>query len=459
MSLLLGQLVYTSFPKVGYRLFVSTEVPTEIQQVFIQQIVYQHWNSYKPPKAGYRAAYVYQITLDQTLFGWLYNDGMDDLGRSHVPYFVCYYLTERLHAVQLSSIFSCLQTGPVEQTDRLILASLDPIDPTNLCNYQSARKGVKIPLHICEQSYAALKQKKLLNFFISSDQTEILVTSEAPCKQQTTDSCHLRDIEISIASLNSQDVVLAADSVPIDPSLAPPLMIQQFSQAGLAEPALTPVALKPEPKAESVVRTFSIPRLGAVVMIAVVGVSFVLIKSWQLSIPTITLSREGVGRGTLTPRKSQNKVIQLNKQNSNNSVGIQLNRSVPGFPVDTPESIIKAALGEPIKTYKDYLPNIDATFYDLVPNQITLGYLFNRYSRRICQTEVSFAQSINLQVMLTTLNGMLGGQANKDIQQGLQQVYERQANQYPLVVGSLKGVIKRNNHDHIYIGLWQTSLY
>ena len=50
MSLVLGQLVYTSFPKVGYKLFVSTEVPTEIQQVFIQQIVYQHWNSYNPPK-------------------------------------------------------------------------------------------------------------------------------------------------------------------------------------------------------------------------------------------------------------------------------------------------------------------------------------------------------------------------------------------------------------------------
>jgi len=62
MSLVLGQLVYTSFPKVGYKLFVSTEVPTEIQQVFIQQIVYQHWNSYNPPKPGYLGAYLYQIT-------------------------------------------------------------------------------------------------------------------------------------------------------------------------------------------------------------------------------------------------------------------------------------------------------------------------------------------------------------------------------------------------------------
>lgn len=458
MSLLLGQLVYTSFPKVGYRLFVSTEVPTEIQQVFIQQIVYQHWNSYKPPEAGYRAAYVYQVTSEQTLFGWLYNDGMDDLGRRHVPYFVCYYLAERLHAVQLTNIFTYLQRGPVEQIERLISASLDPIDPTNLCNYQSARKGVEIPLHICEQSYAALKQKKLLKFFISNDQTEILVTLEAQCKQQTTDSRHFRDIEIGIASLNSHDIVLAAEAVPIDPSLAPPLMIQQPSQVGLAEPALTAVALKQESGTASVVRKFSFLGLKAVVMIVVVGVSFVLIKYWQLSVPTTKLSREDVSSGTFTPRQSQSKVVQLNKQDSNNSVGVQLNRSVPGFPIDTPESIIKVALGEPTKTSKDYLPNIDAAFYDLVPNQITLGYLFDRYSRRIRQTEVSFAQSIDSQVMLATLNGMLGGRANEDIQQGLHQVYERQVNQYPLVVGSLKGVIKRNNRDRIYIGIWETGL-
>jgi len=52
------------------------------------------------------------------------------------------------------------------------------------------------------------------------------------------------------------------------------------------------------------------------------------------------------------------------------------------------------------------LPNIDVAFYDLVSNQITLGYLFDRYSRRIRKTEVSFAQSID-SVMLATLNGLL----------------------------------------------------
>jgi len=123
MSLLLGQLVYTSFPRVGFKT-LSAEVPTQIKQAFIQQIVYQHWNSISL-KAGYRAAYVYQVTLEHNLFGWLYNDGMDDLGRSHIPYFLCYYLAERLNTAQLKYFY--LPTEGTSGTNRAAKLSLDPI--------------------------------------------------------------------------------------------------------------------------------------------------------------------------------------------------------------------------------------------------------------------------------------------------------------------------------------------
>ena len=169
MSLRLGQIVYTSFPKEGFKTLVSAEVPSEIQQAFIQQVVYQHWNSYKPPRAGYRAAYVHQVTLEHTLFGWLYHKGMDDLGRSHLPYFVCYYLPERLHPVLLANIFTCLQRGPIELIARLNPpSSLDTLFEPNLCSYQPARKGVEIPLSVCEQSHTSLKQGKLLKLFVPS---------------------------------------------------------------------------------------------------------------------------------------------------------------------------------------------------------------------------------------------------------------------------------------------------
>lgn len=391
MSLLLGQLVYTSFPRVGFKTLVSAEVPTQIKQAFIQQIVYQHWNSYKPPRAGYLAAYVYQITLEHNLFGWLYNDGMDDLGRSHIPYFLCYYLAERLNTAQLANIFTCLQRGPVGLIERLNFpSSLDPIVFPNLWSYLPARKGLEIPLSVREQSYISLKQEKLLNLFVPSDQREIVV------------------------ELNAQN-----------------------------SPALTAVALRPEAVMPLASRKSYAQALRAVVTIIVVGVIFALLKSWQPSAPPINLSK-----------------AQLQKQTKeNNIVSIQPHRSVPGFPTGTPESIVKAALGEPTKTSKGYLPNIDVAFYDLVSHQITLGYLFDRYSRRIRKTEVSFAQSIDSQVMLATLNGLLGHQAPEEIQQALQQVHQRQFDQYPVVVGSLEGIIKRNNRDRIYIGLWETNLH
>ena len=41
MSLLLGQIIYTSFSKVGLQALTSAAVPVEICQVFIDQIVYQ----------------------------------------------------------------------------------------------------------------------------------------------------------------------------------------------------------------------------------------------------------------------------------------------------------------------------------------------------------------------------------------------------------------------------------
>jgi FtsZ-interacting cell division protein YlmF len=189
MPLLYGQLVYTSFPEVGYRVLASAQVPTEIQLAFIEQVVYQHWDAYNPPRSGYWAAYLHQVTLKHTLFGWLYNDGPDDLGRSHVAYFVCYYYAELLHAVQLENIFTCLHRGPVALIDRHSLpAALETIVIPDLWSYQPARRGVAIPSGVRDRSHLALKQKKLLDLFIPVDEREIVTqANEQIEKQQETD--------------------------------------------------------------------------------------------------------------------------------------------------------------------------------------------------------------------------------------------------------------------------------
>ncbi len=133
--------------------------------------------------------------------------------------------------------------------------------------------------------------------------------------------------------------------------------------------------------------------------------------------------------------------------------------NVPGFTVGTPESEVKAALGNPTKTSRGVWRNTRALLYDLKPNQITLGYLVDRSSGRIRQTEVAFAQSIQPQVIQATVQEMLGNGAFVNVSQGLQRVYERRANNYSFNTGELKGVIERNQRDRIYIGVWDAELH
>lgn len=154
---------------------VSAGIPTKIRQAFMEQVVYQYWDSYNPPKAGYRAAYLHQLTPEDSLFGWLYNDEMDDLGRTHLPYFVCYYLEGSLQTVQLENILTCLHTGPVAQIDRQTPpTTLENIVIPDLCSYQPVRMGVTIASGVREQSHIALKQRTLLGLYVPVNEHEII---------------------------------------------------------------------------------------------------------------------------------------------------------------------------------------------------------------------------------------------------------------------------------------------
>jgi len=132
--------------------------------------------------------------------------------------------------------------------------------------------------------------------------------------------------------------------------------------------------------------------------------------------------------------------------------------SVQGFPTGTSQRQIEAAFGRPASSSKGYWPNTRSLLYHL-PNQIDMGFSVDRSSGRVRQTEVSFPASADLQEMLPTLNQMVGGSTAAEIRQGLQQVQQRQANQYSFNTGSLEGVIERNNQDRIYIGVWDADFH
>ncbi|MGA7954011.1 MAG: hypothetical protein WCA07_10885 [Gloeobacterales cyanobacterium] len=171
MSLRLGQLFYTSFPEMGFHIITSPEVPPEARQAFVQTVTHQLWDAYNPPDNGYRAVYIYQEAPDRTLFGWLYNDGADDRGRSHVPFFIGHYLAGALSPEQLDNIFTLLRKGPSIAIDRQTPPEfLEAAAAPDLWDYKPVRAGVAVPAKAREQAYKALIQGELIEMFVSGDE-------------------------------------------------------------------------------------------------------------------------------------------------------------------------------------------------------------------------------------------------------------------------------------------------
>jgi predicted regulator of Ras-like GTPase activity (Roadblock/LC7/MglB family) len=168
-SLQVGQLIYTSFLRDGFVLLKSADVPADVHQVFINQHVQTLWDTYSPPKPGYRAAYLHQLSLPEpgTLFGWLYHDGQDEFKRADVPYFIAYYLPNVLQAAQLSQILTCLQQGPEEWVDRLSPppAKLLSLRLVNAQDRNAARTGVELPVKLRVETYRTLESQTSLHWF------------------------------------------------------------------------------------------------------------------------------------------------------------------------------------------------------------------------------------------------------------------------------------------------------
>lgn len=132
---------------------------------------------------------------------------------------------------------------------------------------------------------------------------------------------------------------------------------------------------------------------------------------------------------------------------------------VPGFAVGTSEREVRAALGEPAQTKPGYWQNTRSVLYEVVPDRITLAYLYDRNSNQVRQTEASFAQAVDNLTMQVTVNGMLGSEANPEVIEALKRVYRRQSNLHNFQQGNLQGVIARNEQDRIYVGVWEAGLH
>jgi predicted regulator of Ras-like GTPase activity (Roadblock/LC7/MglB family) len=167
------QLIYSSFYERGFTLLTSREIPAGVQQFFTQKFVQTFWDPYLPPASDYRAGYLCQLPLETpgTLFGWLYHDGYDEIGRSDIPYFIAYYLSGLLQPNQLSAIFTCLEQGPISWVERCIAIkdlTLATLTIKDVRDSLSLRPGVVIPTAIRVQSFESMRSQVLIDYFFTN---------------------------------------------------------------------------------------------------------------------------------------------------------------------------------------------------------------------------------------------------------------------------------------------------
>jgi serine/threonine-protein kinase len=181
------------------------------------------------------------------------------------------------------------------------------------------------------------------------------------------------------------------------------------------------------------------------------------------TIPTESRSqRESQTSSETPPQSSPSQPIAVPPPETSNNQNSNQSATIPGFAPGTQQSYVKEELGKPTKSTKG-LWNTRALLYEnYIPNQVSLGYLYDPSSGRVRQTEVSVAESVDLQTISNTLDRMLNNNATADIQQGLEKVYQNRSNRYRFVSGrnnSLKGIIERNEPGRIYIGVWEADLH
>ncbi len=172
MSLLVSQLIYTNLPKTGFQLLVSQQIPTEVKEAFVKDIVYQYWDAYNPPSENYQAVYLHQVSPQYTLFGWLYNDGSDELGRAHIPYFLAYFFLGKLTDTHLHQLFQYLEIGPIDfiKRSQLLGHRLEQFFLPEVKTYQSPRPAFPIADEIKHNAKKDLKSGKRIKLLASIEQ-------------------------------------------------------------------------------------------------------------------------------------------------------------------------------------------------------------------------------------------------------------------------------------------------
>jgi hypothetical protein len=162
----LEQIFYTHFPKIGLELTVSSGVSGTIQRHFLRDLVGQYWNAKEPPPLNYKAVYLYQPSLTDILFGWLYAyDNHEQSEAGTTPCFIGHYLSAALNSSLADIIFAFLGKGPVVNPAQVQAKTLSKIPAPDLWTYGPQGSGVMMGAAERQRCHAAIQQGDCVRVF------------------------------------------------------------------------------------------------------------------------------------------------------------------------------------------------------------------------------------------------------------------------------------------------------
>lgn len=139
---------------------------------------------------------------------------------------------------------------------------------------------------------------------------------------------------------------------------------------------------------------------------------------------------------------------------------VPLGYGIPGFQPGTHQKLVRKMFGVPSTISGGYWQNTTAWVYHLIPEQVSVGFLFNRDSLLLQQTEASFvAEKVDPHLALETLNSMLGCHLPPEVRQKFHQVWQGKQQQYSFTLNGYQGKIQWENRDRVYIGIWKQGFH
>jgi hypothetical protein len=122
---------------------------------------------------------------------------------------------------------------------------------------------------------------------------------------------------------------------------------------------------------------------------------------------------------------------------------------------------VRRRLGQPsFEQEYGYWANTTVDRFDnVVPQRLTLSYLYDARTLRVRQTEASFADWVGLATVSKAVSRMAGRSAGNDARRALVAVGEQGSRRAQFKVGSLEGSIERHGESRIFVAVWEPGTH